>query len=298
MPIDLTRETVARAIFEKRWPGRWNNHAFLHQQDQAYDEADAVLQALSEPTRLAQARAEGYREGVQAVAAALRREIPTGDGSTRSLTWSEALDDVDAIRALLPPPAEPANMTAKPADWTVADTELARDILSYLGIGSDASLEPGDRRRDRIAAMICADRERRIVKPAEPSAPVAEGEDIVHRHAQEYEWRADEGDYTPTEAEWALLEDFGNSLLSEIEDRDHARISALEAENAKLRERNAALEDGLRPFAKLGELFPPAVYPGGYDEGIYCPAAGPEYAIGGNDLRRARALLQGGPDAG
>lgn len=77
-----------------------------------------------------------------------------------------------------------------------------------------------------------------------------------------------------------------------------ARIAALEAENAALKARNAALEDGLRPFAKLGELFPPAVYPGGYDEGIYCPAAGPEYAIGGNDLRRARALLQGGPDAG
>lgn len=76
------------------------------------------------------------------------------------------------------------------------------------------------------------------------------------------------------------------------------RVVALEAENAALKARNAALEDGLRPFAKLGELFPPAVYPGGYDEGIYCPAAGPEYAIGGNDLRRARALLQGGPDAG
>ena len=59
-------------------------------------------------------------------------------------------------------------------------------------------------------------------------------DDIVPRYAQEYEWRADEGDYTPTEAERALLEDFGNGLLSEVEDRDLARIAALEAQIARL----------------------------------------------------------------
>lgn len=42
-------------------------------------------------------------------------------------------------------------------DWTVDDTDTAREILNYMGYGSDASREPGaDRRRDKIAAMIRA----------------------------------------------------------------------------------------------------------------------------------------------
>jgi hypothetical protein len=146
-----------------------------------------VKHLLSEPTRLAAARAEGYREGVEAaiadaVAVSIRDEVDSYEmrddgGGGYSPTDDERimLEDFGAglvavfeqrLRALTPPPAEPAGGTAEPADWTVSDTELARDILCYLGIGSDASLEPGDRRRDRIAAMICADRERRIVKPA------------------------------------------------------------------------------------------------------------------------------------
>jgi hypothetical protein len=67
------------------------------------------------------------------------------------------------------------------------------------------------------------------------------------------------------------------------------RVTALEAENAKLRERNAELEDGLWPLAKIG---------GEIDQ--YVPQLhdddGTSVAIG--LLRRARALLQGGPDAG
>ena len=40
-------------------------------------------------------------------------------------------------------------------DWTVDDTLTAREILNYLGIGSDASLEPfADRRRDHVAKII------------------------------------------------------------------------------------------------------------------------------------------------
>jgi len=42
------RETIARAIFETRFPGKWNDIALLHQQDNAYREADAVLRALDE----------------------------------------------------------------------------------------------------------------------------------------------------------------------------------------------------------------------------------------------------------
>lgn len=42
-------------------------------------------------------------------------------------------------------------------DWTVDDTDTAREIMNYLGYGDDASREPGaDRRRDKIAAMIRA----------------------------------------------------------------------------------------------------------------------------------------------
>lgn len=40
-------------------------------------------------------------------------------------------------------------------DWTVDDSLTARGILDYLGIGSDASLEPyADRRRDQVAKLI------------------------------------------------------------------------------------------------------------------------------------------------
>jgi hypothetical protein len=56
-----------------------------------------------------------------------------------------------------------AAISASPAqrvewgDWTVDDTDTAREIMNYLGYGSDASREPGaDRRRDKIAAMIRA----------------------------------------------------------------------------------------------------------------------------------------------
>lgn len=42
-------------------------------------------------------------------------------------------------------------------DWTVSASETAREVLSYLGSGSDESLEPGaDRRRDNVARIITA----------------------------------------------------------------------------------------------------------------------------------------------
>ncbi len=57
-------------------------------------------------------------------------------------------------------------------DWTVDDTDTAREILNYLGYGSDASREPGaDRRRDKIAAMICA-----RIDAATAPAPEKQGE--------------------------------------------------------------------------------------------------------------------------
>lgn len=49
-----------------------------------------------------------------------------------------------------------AALTAAPAeDWTVSASETAREVLDYLGTGSDPSLEPGaDRRRDNVAKII------------------------------------------------------------------------------------------------------------------------------------------------
>lgn len=69
-----------------------------------------------------------------------------------------------------------------------------------------------------------------------------------------------------------------------------ARIEALEGEKARLLE-------ALLPFAKAGELFPPRG-PESYDECIYRPAAGEEYYLSGDDLRRAAALLSEGREAG
>lgn len=69
-----------------------------------------------------------------------------------------AQDDFDrVVRKVITdePPAPQPNVAW--GDWTVDDTDTAREILNYLGHGSDASREPGaDRRRDKIAAMIRA----------------------------------------------------------------------------------------------------------------------------------------------
>lgn len=91
-------------------------------------------------------------------------------------------------------------------------------------------------------------------------------------------------------------------LEDEVEDQK-ARITALEAENRALRERNKKLEDGLRPFAvecnewvEQIHLLPDETVPE-----IKAPSddavAAARFTLG--DLRLARALLQGqgGADA-
>lgn len=57
--------------------------------------------------------------------------------------------------------------------------------------------------------------------------------------------------------------------------------------------RIAELEAALSPFAKAGDLF--SGEPGSveFDQCIYAPAAGAEYNLCGDDLRRARAALAG-----
>lgn len=64
-----------------------------------------------------------------------------------------------------PPPANHVEW----GDWTVDDTDTARDILNYLGIGDDSSREPGaDRRRDKIAGMIRARIDAATSPPPQP----------------------------------------------------------------------------------------------------------------------------------
>lgn len=61
---------------------------------------------------------------------------------------------------------------------------------------------------------------------------------------------------------------------------------ALEAENERLRK-------ALEPFAKAGELFPGE--DDDFDQCIYKPAAGDEYALCGNHLRAAlKAAMEAG----
>ena len=73
--------------------------------------------------------------------------------------------------------------------------------------------------------------------------------------------------------------------LDEIEAKARAAtVLAMAADIRRLRE-------ALRPFAKAGELFHPRE-DGASDQTIYMPAAGKEYSICGDDLRRARAAQE------
>jgi hypothetical protein len=65
-----------------------------------------------------------------------------------------------------------------------------------------------------------------------------------------------------------------------------ASSAAKDAEIAALKKEAA---DVVRPFAKAGELFPEPQFD--FEQCIYNPAAGPEYALGSSHLRAARSFL-------
>ena len=75
------------------------------------------------------------------------------------------------------------------------------------------------------------------------------------------------------------------------------RVAALEAENAKLRKRSEALEDGLRPFAAAAGH---ALEAFGIGKSVTLAVLDrvAAYFVDWTHYKRARALLQGGPDAG
>ena len=171
--------------------------------------------------------------------------------------------------------AEPARIAAARQEGYregVADAKQAAGFAAWRHEGDDAHSQGMDAgARHQVAECVKA-----IVAlsplPAEPSAPVAP------------DW--------PTRC--AALEADGIAARK--------RVAALEAENAALKARNAKLVDGLRPFAvecnewvEQVHLLPDATVPE-----IKAPSddavAAARFTLG--DLRRARALLQGGPDAG
>jgi hypothetical protein len=87
----------------------------------------------------------------------------------------------------------------------------------------------------------------------------------------------------------AAAEGRSDGTLYETDYRLH--VNDLEGRLATAEAESAALRKALEPFAKAGELFPP-LHPDSFDQSVYMPAAGREYSISGNDLRRARAVLK------
>lgn len=246
---------------------------------------------LSEPARIEAARQAGYREGIEAAARAAEARL-FADPAAK------------AIRAL-PLPDAPA----EPANWPLDDTDTAGRILDYLGIGHEASREPGaDRHRDRIAAMICADREARA-KAAEPAPQPNAADWLPIFTAPRDEWEVEVlapgyHDLPPIQCFCAWHPDAGfciDELRSPLWWRRGSarpaqpaepsapvaedwptRCAALEAEVARLRRE-------LEPLAREADRYDPPSTTSNED---MMEAWESRFTIG--HLRRARALLQEG----
>lgn len=70
-----------------------------------------------------------------------------------------------------------------------------------------------------------------------------------------------------------------------------AEVEALRADRDRLAADLAVAREALEPFAKAGKLFPEPPGTVDYDQCIYAPAAGREYDLCGEHLRRARAAI-------
>lgn len=231
------------------------------------DDATMLLQAtLTEPARLASARAEGVREGIERCAAEARRyaDLYPQDADGRNV-FTILAEHFDHWRsALSPPPAEPTGMTDDGwIEWKGGECPVEPDAVVEVRMrdGRTATFDDGAVDEfwwgnDGCSVDILA---YRIVKPAaEPSTPVAP------------DW--------PTRC--TALEADGIAARK--------RVVALEAENAALKARNVELVEGLRPFAEVADWYGEPIAD---DREI-------EIERPYGHFRRARALLQGGPDAG
>ena len=198
--------------------------------------------------------------------------------SENTLTPAEAAHLRDALVEAIPAPAEaPTTPSAASDEWIEWKggecPPAAVDVKAGLRFRDGREAETMLIRTYRWQHIGAHDDiiAYRIVQPAEASAPVADYMIACGQHAD------------------------SRRVAEE-------RVAALEAENAALKARNVELEDGLRPFAvECAEwvdqihLLPNETVPE-----IKAPSddavAAARFTLG--DLRRARALLQGGPDAG
>lgn len=277
MPADLTREEIERmrdlaAMLDTEARATMTEFGQAERLLRAIGRVGPqwvalVDSALSEPTRLAQARAEGCREGIEAaiadaVAVSIRDEVdsyemrddggggysPTDDERIMLEDFGEGLLSImqTRLRALSPPPAEPAQPDDGWIEWKGGECPVEPDAVVEVRMrdGRTATFDDGTVDEfwwgnDGCSVDIIA---YRIVKPAEPSAPVAP------------DW--------PTRC--AALEADGISARK--------RIATLKAENAALRERAKLVVAALHgPGASARQLVT---------------------AVDG-----LRALLQGGADA-
>jgi hypothetical protein len=332
MPADLTREEIERmrdlaAMLDTEARATMTEFGQAERLLRAIGRVGPqwvalVDSALSEPTRLAQARAEGCREGIEAaiadaVAVSIRDEVdsyemrddggggysPTDDERIMLEDFGEGLLSImqTRLRALSPPPAEPAQPDDGWIEWKGdphgqcpvvgrvevrhRDGRVSQDRSGNYWWGHD------DDGRDIISY--------RIVKPA--SAPVAEDFDdkdmaAVGRSLMEaiHDNRTDARlkHWMPADGPAEIVTDMLNWL-----DNCDARIAALEAENAALKARNAELVEGLRPFAEEADEWEGINVRAGDGDPVFIgpddvmDAGKARFSVG--DLRRARALLQG-----
>ncbi len=234
-----------------------------------------------EPARYATAHQEGYREGLEAaVRAVWKHEGCVVVGSALDAFMQAA---TVRIRTISPPPAEPSVPVAPDDGWIewkggecpvergdVIDVRY-RDGMALSGNG--AGWDWQSRGEHEIVAY-------RIVKPA--SAPVAGEDPDATYHMGVYDGREEtlqlidvrtggDGEYRGSTIPGETVDD------KVMERRIIERFTALKAENARLRE-------GLEFYA---------------DEENHRSGPGDNLGLVAGDYgRRARALLQGGSDAG
>ena len=105
---------------------------------------------------------------------------------------------------------------------------------------------------------------------------------------------------------WPLPAGIADDILALCDAYEYSRLEVTHANNhadtaisdmQELRAENERLRAALAPFLKAAELFPEPPGTVKFDISIYCPAAGPEFELRGDDLRRARdAIAQKGEE--